>query len=275
MGQAMDTINPEGANPDFFRYLEQAYVSVKPATWKGLQADFGEFVTSAGAEVIESKENWNYSRSLLFALAIPYYHFGLRTSVPIGKSFNFGVQLVNGWNTIIDTHGNNLQTVGFSGTFTRKSYSWAHNFYVGPQYTASGNRTRSLYDTTWKMTMSKRAEAYLNVDYGWQSNPTTRKSDRWVGAAAALRLQISSRFAITPRVEYFDDEEGLTTGTAQQLHEITVTGEYSMMSGLLSRLEYRHDASTAPFFYHGSIPASAASQDTVTLGLIAYFPYRH
>ena len=38
--------------------------------------DFGKFVTSAGAEVIESKDNWNYSRSLLFAYAIPYWHFG-------------------------------------------------------------------------------------------------------------------------------------------------------------------------------------------------------
>jgi hypothetical protein len=27
--------------------------------------DFGKFVTSAGAEVIEAKDNWNYSRSLL------------------------------------------------------------------------------------------------------------------------------------------------------------------------------------------------------------------
>ena len=31
--------------------------------------------------MIESKDNWNYSRSLLFAWAIPYYHFGLRSSL--------------------------------------------------------------------------------------------------------------------------------------------------------------------------------------------------
>jgi hypothetical protein len=29
-------------------------------------------VTPLGAEMIETKDNWNYSRSLLFALAIPY-----------------------------------------------------------------------------------------------------------------------------------------------------------------------------------------------------------
>ena len=28
--------------------------------------------------MIEAKDNWNYSRSLLFALAIPFYHVGVR-----------------------------------------------------------------------------------------------------------------------------------------------------------------------------------------------------
>jgi hypothetical protein len=50
-------------------YIEQAYVSFKPAKAKGLDLDFGKFVTSAGAEVIETKDNWNYSRSILFAWA--------------------------------------------------------------------------------------------------------------------------------------------------------------------------------------------------------------
>jgi Putative beta-barrel porin-2, OmpL-like. bbp2 len=27
-----------------------------------------------GNEVIETKDNWNYGRSLLFTLAVPYYH---------------------------------------------------------------------------------------------------------------------------------------------------------------------------------------------------------
>ena len=45
----------------------QAYVSVKPASWKGVQFDFGKFVTAAGAEVTETHLNWNYSRGFLYA----------------------------------------------------------------------------------------------------------------------------------------------------------------------------------------------------------------
>ena len=74
-GRAFDTIHATEKAPEIFRYIEQAYVSLKPKGAKGFEADFGDFVTSAGAEVIETKDNWNYSRSLLFAYAIPYYHF--------------------------------------------------------------------------------------------------------------------------------------------------------------------------------------------------------
>ena len=73
---------------------------MKPPKAKGFEADLGKLVASAGAEVIEAKDNWNYSRSLLFAWAIPYCHFGLRTSMPVSKTETVGVQLVNGWNNV-------------------------------------------------------------------------------------------------------------------------------------------------------------------------------
>jgi hypothetical protein len=57
--------------PRAFEYIQQAYVSLKPPGAKGFQMDFGKFVTTAGAELIESNSNWNYSRSLLFAWAGP------------------------------------------------------------------------------------------------------------------------------------------------------------------------------------------------------------
>ena len=51
-------------------------MSFKPAKAKGFEVDFGKFVTSAGAEVIESYSNWNYSRSL--ALFLGHSVFSLR-----------------------------------------------------------------------------------------------------------------------------------------------------------------------------------------------------
>jgi hypothetical protein len=67
------------------RYVEQMYAIIKPPNTHGTEIDFGQFVTSAGAEVIESSSNWNYTRSLLFAWAIPYYHFGFKVATPVTK----------------------------------------------------------------------------------------------------------------------------------------------------------------------------------------------
>src|SRR6202167_3971029 len=118
-GRTNDLINNAAANTTTttfvasqLPYLEQAYISLKPAEVKGFEMDFGKWVTSAGAEVIESYNNWNYSRSLLFVNAIPYWHFGARTSLPVGKLETIGFQLFNGWNNVSKSNG------GVSGAFT-------------------------------------------------------------------------------------------------------------------------------------------------------------
>jgi len=42
----------------------------------------GKFVTLAGAEVINSTLDTNYSRSILFGYAIPFSHTGARSAMP-------------------------------------------------------------------------------------------------------------------------------------------------------------------------------------------------
>src|SRR5712691_3085525 len=104
-GRAFDMIHAgeAAASPDtpaIMRNIRQAYVSWKPKGKDGaLQLDFGKFVTWAGSEVIDTPSNWNYSRSLLFAWAIPYYHMGLRATETKGH-FAGGFQVVNGWNNV-------------------------------------------------------------------------------------------------------------------------------------------------------------------------------
>ena len=50
-----------------------------------------------------------------------------------------------------------------------------------------------------------------------------------------------------------------------------MTGEYKWAQGLLSRLEYRKDWSDKPFYDRGNQNASAKSQSTVLLGIVAFF----
>ena len=119
-------------------YIEQAFISFKPAKAHGAELDFGQFVTSAGAEVIEAKDNFNYSRSLLFVWAIPYYHFGLRTSLPATKTWTVGLQVVNGWNNV--TANNGGVTIGLTSAYVKPKYTWDLNYYTGPENTDTQKR---------------------------------------------------------------------------------------------------------------------------------------
>lgn len=263
-GQTFDVIHSTDRAPEAFKYFKQAYVSLKPKSFHGVEIDAGEFVTSAGAEVIETNQNWNYSRSLLFAWAIPYYHFGVRASVPIGK-FTGGVQVVQGWNNIYDN--NSGKTVGITGAYAWKKVTWSGNYYVGPEKTKTNVGLRQLYDTTVLVNPTDKFSYYVNFDYGRDKN-IGEGAAQWTGLAGAARYAITGKFAVAGRLEFFNDMDGFSTGTAQTVKEGTITGEYKMTSWLMSRLEFRDDWSNQPFFQKNG--GTAKSQPTVLLGLIAF-----
>jgi hypothetical protein len=258
-------------------YIEQAFISVKPPKAKGFEADFGKFVTSAGAEVIEAKDNWDYSRSLLFSWAIPYFHTGLRTSMPVSKTETLGVQLVNGWNNVTKNDG--WVTVGLTSAYVQTKYTWDLNVYTGPEHATALHGYRNLVDTTLLLTPNAKFNAYVNYDWGMNHDAivgtgeaATGDANRntWQGVALALHEQFTATSAIAARYEYFDDENGYATGLKQNLNEFTGTYEYKvpkLPQSLVSRLEYRHDQSNQPFF-HKSSNSMVDGQSTITVGLI-------
>lgn len=267
-GRTVDIVGGADDAPRGFRYLEQMYVEFRPPKSHGMQIDFGKFVTSAGAEVIESKSNWNYSHSLLFAFAIPYYHFGVRATVPVTKTFTTGVALVNGWNSLGVNNG--MKTVGLVGTFTLKKATWSNVYYTGPQQEGPLTGYRQLYDTNLVLNPTAKANVYLNFDYGTDKIKFLPRQ-KWTGFAAAARYQLTPRFAVIPRAEIFGDLNGFATGTAQNVKEITLTGEMTIREGLLSRLEYRRDMSDKPFYDRGAGVMVANNQSTLTLAFLAFF----
>jgi hypothetical protein len=253
-------------------FVEQAYISVKPPKGKGFELDAGQFVTSAGAEVIETMTNWSYSHGILFGFAIPYYHFGLRTSMPVTKAWTAGVQLVNGWNNVTDNNGG--VTVGLTSSLVKPKFTWNTNYYTGPELFNSQKGYRNLIDTTLLLTPSPKFSMYANYDYGQQhagsKTPLFSHSPHWQGMAASARAQVTANAALVGRFEHFNDNQGFATGTTQTLNEFTATYEYKWTAGLLMRTEYRRDWSNQAFFDKGET-RSVKAQSTVTAGLIAFF----
>lgn len=259
---------------DAWEHIFQAYVSLKPTPMKGFQVDFGKFVTSAGAEVTETHLNWNYSRALLYANG-PYYHTGFRTVMPVHKNFTAGVQVVNGWNNIKDN--NDAKTVGLTGALTTSKVNWFNNYYVGSEKpeTVGGVKMstaglRHFWDTVVAVNPNSTVNFLFNFDYGVEKFPGA-SSAKFYGYSTAMRVMPNSRFAFSPRFDWYKDRDGFITGKAQTLKSLTVTGDWKFIEGILGRLEYRGDHSNLPFFDRGNEPGSSKNQHTLLAGLILYF----
>ncbi|HVW10020.1 MAG TPA: outer membrane beta-barrel protein [Bryobacteraceae bacterium] len=278
-GETMRLIHagdPAAQDHKALRYFEQMYLIAKPKNMHGTEIDFGTFVTSAGAEVIESNGNWNYSRSLLFAWAIPYYHFGVKITTPVNKVWTVGAQIVNPWNET--DGGHRFTNIGLTSAVVKGPYNWFVNYYVGPNNPVvaglPSSGIRNLVDSTLLVNANDKLSFYVNGDYGRNNDPFGGHAT-WGGVAIAAKYQATKKFALSGRGEYFKDAEGFSTGTAQNLGEGTATAEYKLSDMFITRLEARHDVSSVRFFNKGTTPNSAYGQTTLTLGVMVVFgPYK-
>jgi putative OmpL-like beta-barrel porin-2 len=273
-GNAMNVVNatdPGGLG--FAQYLKEGYLSYMAPVGKGLQIDFGKFVTQHGAEVIESKDNWNYSRSLLFTYAIPFYHFGLRSKYVVNDKYNFSVYVVNGWNNLVNN--NTGVTLGLQlGWNPTKKWGVVQNYMVGPEETNNTSNVRELWDTVVTYNATSKLSLMANGDYGRGDRSTATPLAFpgvafWTGGAGYIRYAFNDKYALVGRYEYYDDPQGFTTLTAQHINEVTGTFERTIAHHLITRLEFRRDVSNRPSFLKGSSPID--NQNTVEAGLIYAF----
>ena len=132
---------PEADGKEIYKHIQQAYVSVLAGS--KLQLDAGKFVTPLGAEVIESQDNWNYSRSVLFGYAIPFYHRACAPRSPVSDKLTLAGYLVNGWNNSSQIHGD-FPSVGLTATLKPSpKLTWIANYMGGKETAGSATPATS------------------------------------------------------------------------------------------------------------------------------------
>ncbi len=248
-GQAVNQVNateigPGGTELNFDQYLKEGYLEYLAPVGKGLQINFGKFVTPAGAEVIESKDNWNYSRGLLFAWAIPYFHFGMSAKYAFNDKYALTAYLVNGWNNSVDN--NSGKTTGFSFAWTpNKKVSLIETYLVGPEASNFNGTFRHLSDTVLTYSPTAKLSLMANYDYGQDHfvdsiavPPITGPLAHWSGIAGYIKYAFNDKWTFATRGEYFDDHDGFETGATQHLSEFTATLQRTLAKSIISRLEY-------------------------------------
>ncbi|HEY0078287.1 MAG TPA: outer membrane beta-barrel protein [Pyrinomonadaceae bacterium] len=269
-GPAADILSEaEPGDIEVYKHMQEAYGSYLAPVGRGLRLDVGKFGSWAGAEEDEAKDNWNYSRSLLYTFAQPAYHMGLRATYKFNKQFSLTGALVNGWNNVEEN--NDGKTFGLLVSLTPgEKLSVEQTYIFGPEQPDDTRHKRHFFDTSIFYDLDPRLSFMGNYDYGFDTLADGSRV-RWQGVAAGLRYVPSKRLAFSPRLEWYRDYDGFTTGTAQRLREFTFTGEYKLAENLITRLEYRRDSSDQFFFQKSDPNLFARTQTTLTGGLIWSF----
>ena len=297
-GEATDTLQGNPANeprPQIYRNIFQAYGTYVVPVGKGLNIDFGKWGSSLGIEGNYTKDQINYSRAYWFDF-LPFYHMGVRASLPLSDRFTVNYWIVNGTNQVEATNGFKDQLFGFTAK-PLKSITWNMNYYLGQEHpdrasatncgpvpvqpglcfteiTPAPNGRTHIFDSyaTWQAT--PRFQVAIEGDYFiqrlWKNAAPGESSApaHVTGGAAYLQYQLSQRFVLGTRAEYMSDRQGFFSGLPQALKENTVTFDYKVADGLLMRYEWRRDFSNQPTFLSDVQGVMKKDQNTATLGLI-------
>jgi hypothetical protein len=296
-GQATDTLQGNPSNeprPDIYRNIFQAYATYVLPVGKGITLDFGKWSSSLGIEGNYTKDQFDYSRAYWFDF-LPFYHMGLRASIPISDRFSINYWVVNGTNQVEATNGFKDELFGFTAK-PIKTLTWTMNYYLGQEHpdrivaanctypvqpglcfqaiSPAPNGKTHIFDSyaTWqttpKLAFSIEGDYYIQRLWATAAPSESSAPLHTDGGAIYAQYQFSPKFTLSTRAECMSDRGGLFSGRSQALKENTVTFDYNIAQGFLMRYEWRRDYSNQPFFLTDVQGALSKDQNTATLGLV-------
>ena len=242
----------------------------------------GKFATLAGAEVIESPNDSNYSRSYLFGEAVPFTHTGVRVTYAATPKVSVIAGVNNGWDDW-KFDGKKKTLEGGLAINPSPGYSLTLQTYNGNDFALGGQgganltpypplyTNRMLYDGVLTVHPTGALTLIANYDNGTQLSgsqnvgaqaPLAFSTQHWNGIAGYANYQFTPKYGISLRKETFHDVTGFRTGIAQRLQSNTATLGYTPNNNYIFRAEYRLDTTDAnSFTYRGYVPTIGAPFD--------------
>jgi len=197
----------EPGGRDFFANIQQVYLSANLDGKKGrTYVDVGKWVTTAGFEVIEPKDNWLYTRGLLFNLAIPFYHLGIRGYHYFNDADYVMLGAERGWNAVADPNHDPGFVIAGSKKLS-KEWTFIGNYYGGEEGATlkTGKEYRSLLDLIFTYSPSGRWSYAFNPDVDVQGGSSL------YGLAGYAKYQLDKKSYLAARGEFLIDDGFLGT----------------------------------------------------------------
>lgn len=253
--------------------LQQAFVSWIAPVGNGLRLDAGKFVTPHGYELIEGYDGYNdnATRGFLFGYAVPFTHTGLKLTYAFSGQVAGSFLIVNGWDNVKDN--NSSKTLGVSLALTPSPrVAVTANLISGPERTDNNSDPRTVLDLVSVFKATDSVTLGLNFDYGSEKGAVAAgETATWWGVAGYFKTSLSPSFALAFRGEYFDDQDGARTGTAQQLKSLTLTPEFKLTPHLIFRSDLRVDFSDKNIFEAKAGEEPKKQQPTILLNALYVF----
>jgi hypothetical protein len=293
-------------NIGLWQYVQQAYVGYHvPDTGLNIQA--GLFLSPVGVEAMAVRDNFLYSRSVLF-FGFPFYHTGVRATYQFDSTFSVALWLINGWNTVTDNNPEKSFILNASWTPSSQA-SFTFNYVSGIERPTGalergGAVYGSLSDNAWRHVFDLNGTVTPTDWLGFQGQitggfePNTFGIERFLAGMLDVRVRPIEWLAIAARGDFFWDHvatNALGSSSpifypAEWVSSFTAGIELRPHDHISFRLEYRHDqaadwacngtAQTGCAYFQGTVAGdglatpyvrNAASQNTITIGTTGWF----
>lgn len=248
--------------------IQQAYVDanlpINGGTWLGDKVNIqaGKFVTLAGMEVLESKDNWNFSRSMGFGYGVPFTHTGVRTNWSVWDGrLKPTIGISNGWDQVVDINRSKTLEFGLGAT-PLKDVDYYGAVYLGPEENAGDGQTRFLYSNVlkWKTPIEKLSLANEVLVGNQRKVPNLHGAENlnsalWTSYALYAKYDLTEKLYCAWRGELFLDNDSFRTDgdsgftvAGRRFWGNTLTLDYRYWENLITRLELRIDSSNASVY---------------------------
>lgn len=264
------------------RNITQAFLAYTPKQLPNLTVMAGKFYAMLGFETTKAKDNWQYSRSLSFNYAIPYWHEGLSVQYAwVPDKFSSTIQLLNAWDGRTSAETNKSPTLCLNLNTTPATGLTANYNFISGIETGAADSRRQVHEVNISYAILPEVSVAADYVLGSQEHAIAADQSRanWNSVAFYAKYSPTSWYVFSPRYEIFDDSDkgfalsgySNTGGLRQKIQALTVANNFAISEGLEARLEFRQDKSNKDSFFKDKAGQGINHQDSYTLALLYSF----
>jgi hypothetical protein len=252
--------------------IKQAYISYAPSS--KIKFTLGKWATHVGYEVLDAYANRNYSMDYMFSYG-PFFHTGLKADITLGKKSAFMVGVSNPCDLTSTTSSTKAFIAQFSTATKDDKFKLFVNFMghggvssvqtLTPYYTLY--KSLSQFDAVINYTVSGKFSLGYN---GTIQTINDGDSKSWYGSALYLNYDPTSKFGLTLRGEYFDDNKGIKFAGGAKITDFTLSGNIKIDDHLTIIPEIRLDNSDNKIFLDGSGSATSSAGNVLVAAVYKF-----